>query len=438
MMETARKLFEARHTVVPFVWLFCVTILIKIDNQEGFYPLFRVCVFALLPFALFHLCRSALRMRLDGHRWLELQCVVYIAIYPIVTMLFTPLNTRNLKDAAYTLGIFAILVFLARRYFSMREGRLDVPSVGRFWVVFASVQCAIAMLFWLGLEVDFGARLDFSQKAWLDGRLHGLVGTSSHLAPFIAIASLFLLAQPATLSRTLTLGFLFSGLVMTGSRSALIGFFVAGSVIAFVWLSRLRLPTRKIYQLLVVAVCLVGAAVYFRDYATGIVEMAVRIDPPGWQKSRSVMWERRLIEFSDRSLLTQIFGAGHRSQSQTFNTNIEFLVNYGLIYMIVFNAVYLSIVARALIRAIRHPDVSNVFTVMVAIFVYLFSQGLNPIFSAFVMAIQFAIVFVALRHFERVTVPDVIQNPALARAQQAPVVPSVPALTPSRAATRLV
>src|SRR5687767_6018994 len=107
MMETVRYLAEIRHTIVPFVWLFCVTILIKIDNEEGFYPLFRVCVFALLPFALFHLWRSVLRMRLDGDRWLELLCVVYIVSYPFATMLFMPLDTRNLKDAAYTLSIFA-------------------------------------------------------------------------------------------------------------------------------------------------------------------------------------------------------------------------------------------------------------------------------------------------------------------------------------------
>jgi hypothetical protein len=409
-----------RRMVVPFLWLFCVTILIKIDGEEGFYPLFRTSIFAALPFALFHIWRAAQRARFTVLQWVQLLCVAYLILYPFATMAFVPLNVRNLKDAAYTLSIYAILLFLIRRYFTHDDGRLDVPSIGRFWVLFAYVQSSLAVLLWLGLAVDLGSRLDFSQKGWLDGRLHGLLGTSSHLSPVVGIACLFVLAQRASISRTAGFGLLFGTLVMTGSRSALIGFFGAAIVLGLVWVSHLRLPVKKVYQVVVSAAVLVGIALYFFDQATAILQMALRIDPAGWQKSRTVMWGLRLSEFYDRDLLTQLLGAGHRAIGQTFNANVDFLVNYGVVYVFIFNAFYLAMVLRSLARALVRPHLDNVFMLMIAVFIYLYLQGLNPVFSAFVSAVQLAMVLLVLRQFERLaaysSVPaaaTVISSPSL-------------------------
>jgi hypothetical protein len=395
---------KINRMLVPFLWLFSATILIKIDGQEGFYPLFRVAVFAALPFALYHIWRILLAVKFTLLRWVELLCLAYLAIYPFMTMAFGVPDPRSLKDAAYTLSVYAIIFFLIRRYFTGARGELDVASLGTFWVAFAMVHTAIALLFWSGLEVALGGRLDFSQKDWLDGRLHGLLGTPSHLAPAIAIAALFLLAQPTTALRTFALAFLFVGLLMTGSRSGLIGFFAAAAFPVLIWVPRPRVSVAKICQLLFAAVLVCAIGVYFIDQATAILQIAFRVDPAGWEKSRTVMWGARLSEFYERGAVVQLFGAGHRSQGQTFNINVEHLVNYGLVYAVAFNAFYLWMVLRSLVRALAHPTADNSFMLMTAVFAYVFLQGLNPVLSAFVSGIQFALVSLLLRHFEPIAV----------------------------------
>ena len=390
----------ANGVYVPFAWLFLATLQTKIDGQEAVLPFFRLSVLVALPFALMYLRRAVLAARFTAIQWLALLAVAYLGMYPFLTILFGTIDVRSIKDAMYTAAIYAILLYFLKRYFTNESGQLDMDRVSRFWVTFAVVHAACAIALWLGLSVDF-AGAEFTQRAWLDGRLHGLVGTPSHLGPLLAIGCIFLIAQRRSLANMLAFGLLFVAVVMTGSRSSLIGLAAAAAIMTLLRLHDMRLRVATAVQMAALAVALVAIGAYFADQSAAIVEMATRIDPAGWEKSRPAMWTARLSEFSERGVTAQLFGSGHRSTDQTFNVTVEYLANYGMLYAMAFNAAYAMLVLLFFARAWRYRHADDITLVAIAVFGYLFSQGINYTFYKFVHVFQLSIVVMLVSAFER-------------------------------------
>jgi hypothetical protein len=387
---------------IPFLWLFLITIQIKMDGQEAFLPFFRTLIFITLPFALIYFVRGFANSRGYTHRqWLIIFCVAYLLIYPVGTIFFTGFYFRNIKDAAYTISIFVILTFFIKRYFTNNTGEMNVQSLGWFIVVFAVIESIIAMAIRVGLELDFGYGVEFSQAIWLDGRLHGLLGTPSHLAPIVAVACLFLVTQSSNSNIVLVIGFLLVVLVMTGSRGALIGFIVAMGVYLLHWFQLQRLRVKTLYQVLMVMIIVAGLIVYFIESAEQALSIATRSDPSDWDKSRWVMWSSRLSEFYQYDFISLVFGMGHRMVDQTFNINVEILTSYGILYFIVFNIFYVLMLFRFFVRVLNCCDSSNLFILMMAIFCYLFAQGINYMFYQFVHFFQLFIMIMLIRYINR-------------------------------------
>lgn len=393
--------------LVPLIWLFLATIQSKIDNEEAIYPFFRLALFFALPFALLYLAQCVMRARFTTGRWLALACFSYLILYPFGTMAFGSAEdkVRHIKDALYILSLYIVYFFFARRYFLGKYGQLDIQALGRFLVLFALLESAIAVMMLSGLS--FG--LDFEQALWLDGRLHGLMGTPSHLAPVVSVAALFLVTQSLNSTNALKLAFLFIVLVMTGSRGALVGFFGAVFIYLVTQAQHLRLrPGAMVLIVLGVAV-MGGAFALFPTDLEEIVAVAVRSDPDDWEKSRTVMWALRINEYVQMDSSTQLFGAGHRAIGQTFNCNIEYLVNYGAIYTLVFNILYGAVVVRFMLRSARARGPDHAYLLMVAVSTYLFMQGLNPTFYAFVHISNFLLIIMLITYFERFNLYNVIE-----------------------------
>ena len=392
--------------LVPFIWLFLATVQSKIDNEEANHPFFRLVLYAVLPFALLHLIRCIMRARLTCGRWFELACFSYLILYPFGTIAFSIAENemRHIKDALYNLALSTIYFFIARRYFIGKAGLLDIQALGHFIVLFALLESAIALLMLFGLS--FG--LDFQQAVWLDGRLHGVMGTPTHLAPVVVAALLFLVTQHLNSANVLKLVFLFIVLVMTGSRGGLASFF--GGVCIYLVTQEQRLHLRRgTIILFILGVMVIGIAfAFFSTNFEKIVQLAVRSDPDEWEKSRPVMWALRITEYVQMDSLTQLFGAGHRAVGQTFNSNIEYLLNYGAIYTLIFNILYGAVALSFFLRARRSRSPDHAFLLMVAVSTYLFMQGSNPMFSAFIHISNFLLIIMLIAYFEYFTDDKVI------------------------------
>ncbi len=390
------------------IWFFLATMQSKIDNEEASHPFFRLALFVALPFALLYFAKCVMQTRLTTGRWLALTCFSYLVLYPFGTIAFggSGEDIRHIKDSLYSLSLYTVFFFFARQYFPRNDGQLDIQALGRFLVSFALLQSAIAVMMLSGLS--FG--LDFKQASWLDGRLHGLMGTPSHLAPLVSVAAVFLLTQRLTPTNALKLASLFIVLVMTGSRGALVGFF--GAVLIYLVTqspySRLRASASVS---MVLGLALVGSvfALFPTDFEK-IVEIAIRSDTDDWEKSRPVMWTLRIAEYVQMDLSTQLFGAGHRTVGQTFNSNIDYLVNYGAIYTLVFNILYGAMVLRFLLRSARSRSPDHAFLLMVAVSTYLFMQGIAPMFYAFVHISNFLLIILLISYFERFNLYNAIET----------------------------
>ena len=389
--------------LVPFIWLFLATMMIKMDNEEAIHPFFSLVVFAALPFALLHLAQCAMRARLTIGYWLILIGFGYLILYPFATMAFDLAKgeERQIKDALYIFSISAIFFFFARRYFLCGDGRPDIPALGRFIVSFALLESVIAVLMFLGLSFSFGFGLEFKQAEWLDNRLHGIMGTPSHLAPVVVVAILFLATRRLDTATALKLAFLFVVLVMTGSRGALAGLFGAVCIYLLTHVRHVRLRLDAILPIVLGATLVSSVVTFFPTHTEEILQMALRSDPDDWEKSRPVMWVLRIAEFVQADPLTQLFGAGHQAVGQTFNVNIEYLLNYGTIYTFVFNILYGAVVLRFFLRAVHSGDADHAFLLILAVSTYLFMQGLNPTFYAFIHVCQFSLIIMLIAYFER-------------------------------------
>jgi hypothetical protein len=370
----------------------------KIDNEEANHPFFRLVLFAALPFALLHLTRCIIRARFTYRRWFALACFSYLILYPFGTVAFSisENEVRHIKDALYSIALYTILFFIARRYFLGKAGLLDIQALGRFIVLFALIESAIALLMLFGLSFGLG----FQQAVWLDGRLHGVMGTPTHLAPVVVAALLFLVTQRFNFANALKLAFLFIVLVMTGSRGGLASFFGGGCIYLVTQKQRMHLDRGAItLSVLIVAAISIAFVLFPADFEK-IVQLALRSDPDEWEKSRPVMWALRINEYVQMDTLTQLFGAGHRAVGQTFNSNVEYLLNYGAIYTLVFNILYGAVVLSFFLRVRRSRSPDHAFLLMAAVSTYLFMQGSNPMFSAFIHINNFLLIIMLIAYFE--------------------------------------
>lgn len=411
-MQIKPKVGMPRSSVfLPFAWLFLATVLIKVDNEEAVHPFFRLMIFLVLPFALLKLGGLAPRARFSVKSCFWLFLLGYLIIFPIATIAFEVNHDdlRQIKDVLYNFSIYCILFAAIEHFFSDKGGYFDVQRLGRFWVLFAMWQSIFAVAFFLGLRVPIGYGFEFRQMEGFDNRLHGFMGTPSHLGPVVAVACAFLVTQKLKILSALKLAFLLVVLVMTGSRGALAGFFGAVGLNFLFSIQRFRMRLGALLPLAVGVGSVACLVVVFPTQTTDVLSMANRADPEGWEKSRSVMWALRLEEFAKRDFATQLFGAGHRAVGQTFNVNIDFLVNYGLVYLMFFNLVFMAVCWKFSKRLYRVRDPNAAFVLMISVSSYLFMQGLNPIFYAFIHGTQICMVIILIAYFER-RVPTASSN----------------------------
>jgi hypothetical protein len=393
----------ARSRWVPFLWLSFAMAQIKVDGEEAIYPFFRIALFLALPFALLHLFAVTTRAKFSLSQWLGLGVVSYLMLYPYVTLLLWGSDDleRDIKDGLYTLAVYAVLFFFVRRCFLDSDGKLNVDAIGRFWVAFAVLHSAIALVLWMGVSIHPSAGLEFRQMGWLDGRLHGLLGTPTHLAPLVAIACIYLLIQRPTITNTLALAGLLVVLVMTGSRGALLGFVGAAALFVLSRVHSRRFQIKGVFRAIGVVCITVGLAALFPEQVKEVLSVALRSDPADWEKSRPVIWAARLYEFSQSDVMTQLFGSGHRSLGGSFNINLDNLLYYGLIYTIIFNLVYFALLFRFFTTTVRSGRSRDAFFLMVGVFCYLFAQGINYMLHAFVHIFQFCMVLLLVAYFGR-------------------------------------
>jgi len=385
-----------------FLWLFLATALIKVDNEEAVHPFFRLMIFLVLPFALLQLGGLALGARFSAKSWVWLFLLGYLIIYPLATIAFEVNHDdlRQIKDVLYNLSIYCIFFAAIKYFFSDTEGYLDVQRLGRFWVLFATWQSIFAVAFFMGLRVPIGFGFEFRQMEGFDNRLHGFMGTPSHLGPVVAVACAFLVTQKLTIPSALKLAFLLVVLVMTGSRGSLVGFLGAVGLKFLLSIQHFRLRLGALLPLTFGVGLVACLVVVFTNQSADVVSMATRADPEGWEKSRPVMWALRFEEYAKCDLVTQMFGAGHRAVGQTFNVNIDFLVNYGLVYLLFFNGVFMAVCWKFLKRSYRARDPNAAFVLMIGMSSYLFMQGLNPIFYAFIHGTQICMVIILIAYFK--------------------------------------
>ena len=282
---------------------------------------------------------------------------------------------------------------------------IDVPAIGWLCLLFALVEAAFALALRAGRSSTSRIGITSIQQPWLDGRLHGLMGTPTHLAPVLAIAGLFLLTRRPTAMSTAVAAVLFVCLVMTGSRSGLLGFCAASALFAVIRAPGMRISSRRLAQGFVVIAFLVVVLYSFADRAMDVIQMALRVDPPNWEQNRFVIWTAKLSEFAQHRAMAQMFGAGYRAEAATFNLNVEILMNHGFVYLAVFNALYLVMIACLTKQAVTARDVDVAFLVTVAVFIYVFSQGLNFIMHEFVTFVHVAMVVVFNGYFEYLSPP---------------------------------
>lgn len=397
--------------LLPFAWLFLATALIKVDNEEAVHPFFRLMIFLVLPFALLQLGGLALKTRFSAKSWFWLFLPGYLVIYPFATIAFEVNHDdlRQIKDVLYNISLYCIFFAAIKYFFSDTEGYLDVQRLGRFWVLFAMWQSIFAVAFFMGLRVPIGFGFEFRQMEGFDNRLHGFMGTPSHLGPVVAVACAFLVIQKLTILSASKLAFLLVVLVMTGSRGTLVCLLGAVGLNFLLSIKHFRLRLGALLPLAFGVGLVACLVVVFPNHMADVVSMASRADPEGWEKSRPVMWALRLEEFAKRDLATQLFGAGHRAVGQTFNVNIDFLVNYGLIYLMFFNLLFMAVCWTFFKRSHWVRDPNAAFVLMVGVSSYLFMQCLNPIFYAFIHGTQICMVIILIAYFER-RVPPASSN----------------------------
>jgi hypothetical protein len=377
----------------PFVWIFLATIQIKEIGIETYLPFFKILIFAMLPIVLINVFPKYLYIiNYSQRQWLILASVAYLYLYPFVSI-FILLEERILKDAAYTSSIYVILIFFVHQYFSDVQGSIDCQKLGRFIVLFAIVESILALALKFGLEIDFVNGTKFMQTHHSD-RIHGVLGTPTHLAPIVAVAYLYILSQSIKFTNLLLATFLLIVLFMTGSRSALLGVLLSTIIYIFYKIQIGRYSISAIYKILAIIMITFGFMMIFIEYTDPIIQTATRVESMTHEKSRFVMWEKRLTEFIDYDIFSQLFGKGHRKVGQTFNVNVEYLVSYGIIYFLIFNIFYMLILLKFYLKALRYRDSSDLFILLIAIFIYVFSQGINFISYEFVHFIQLFIVVI--------------------------------------------
>lgn len=400
MLETNRySKNKIRFFIIPFLWLFFISIQIKFDGQESLLPFFRILIFITIPLALLYFLKSFSNIKGHTHRWWIVNFfILYLISYPIITILFTNLDARIVKDTLYTVSIYFILILFIKKYFTNYNGEINIQNLGWFVVVFAIIESVIAILMRYGLELDLGNGVFFKQSNYLDGRLHGLLGTPSHLAPLAAVACLFLVTQSLNFHRMLMICFFICALLMTGSRSGLIGFLVAIVLFLFLKILRYRIKYQTVFLIILGFLFIYSLGHYFSESVSDFVSIATRSESSFSEKSRWVIWSIRLLEFSDYDFFTMIFGKGHGLVDQTFNLNIELLTSYGIIYLTVFTVFYGLMIVNFFLRVLNFPDSSSYFIFMLGVFFYLFSQGINFMYYQFFHFNQLFIVVMLIRY----------------------------------------
>lgn len=385
--------------IIPFVWVFLATVQIKIDNEEAIYPFFRIMIFALLPSALVNLAQLLGRANFTVKRCIAFCVLGYLLLYPSITIFFeiTDKVERNIKDALYTLALYIIIVYLLRRYFTRPDGSLNLRSIGEFWVLFALVQSIFAIALWGGLHISIGFELEFSQMEWLGTRLHGLMGTPSHLGPMVAVACVFLIARNLSYSGLLKCLFLLVVLMMTGSRASLLGLFGAALTIFLYDATRFKVNRELLFTGILGAGLFITLSLVFPTYSAEVISLATQLE----KDIRFSMWMLRFAEYKDGHLSEQLFGSGYNSVNQTFNVNVDYLRNYGALYTLIFNVAFLMACGRFFVGLRSSRGFDEKVLLMITIFTYLFMQGLSTLFNPFLHITQICATIISLAYFPR-------------------------------------
>jgi O-antigen ligase len=322
--------------------------------------------------------------------------VVFILLffyYYILLQTFS-MPIRALKDVLIGSTVDILLFFLLLIYILKRNISTDEFSIflAKFFITFSLISSIFGLMLFFGLIEGPVGSFPLFQNPSFDKRLHGLLGDPTHFGSVMGLGIIcanFLMYLNKQKKYLVVIFYLMIILIMSGSRNSIVSLAFSLFVILI-----FRVTLRKLLTLSVIlSVIVLFLCIYYSNFESEVsiyIRTVLHIET----FTRISIWSRVIDIFSDGSIFQILFGHGsgylrgfYRSAHSTY---LEYLVDYGLVFIMLF-LIYTSwlfwILFRFLQRDPNHP--SALFAAGLLAYSLVFSMFLVTIFTSFFHFINF-------------------------------------------------
>jgi len=304
---------------------------------------------------------------------------------------------RALKDALIGSTVDILLLLIILMFISVRKMSAYETSIyfAKFFVLVALISSVFGLLFLFGtIEWSIGSFTLGHSPSF--GRMHGYLGEPSHfgsLAGVGVVCASYLMSLGSGRKYVIMIVFLLIMLLMSGSRNGIVSTVCSLSAI-LVFGYRIRGFGRVLGIILVIGIGLLLVDINFGAQISSFLVEVFRLNDVVGTSIRLRIWPRVINIYSELSIFHMLFGHGYGYVRQVgpcaFNTYLEYLVNYGIVFVMLF-VTYVCWLFWILLRNMRRETTrpAALFAAMLLVYSLVFSTFLVTIFTSFFHIVNF-------------------------------------------------
>ena len=395
IMSKTDKKINPIFGIYLFLAIFSLSLQQKTIGQEAIRTLHYPGIFLLfggLFVVIIQYFANFSRLRVPSN-YLVVLSLLYYYYYILLQTFGMPI--RALKDVLIGSTVDISLFFLLLIYILKRNISTDEFSIflAKFFITFSLISSIFGLILFFGCIEGLVGSFPLFQNPSFDKRLHGLLGDPTHFGSVMGLGIIcanYLIYLNKQKKYLVVIFYLLTMLIMSGSRNSIVSLVFSLFVILIFRITFRKLLTFSVI-LSVIILCL---GIYYYSSFESEVSIYIRSVLHIETFTRIEIWSRVIDIFSDGSILEILFGHGcgylrhvYRSAHSTY---LEYLVDYGVVFIILF-LIYTSWLFWILVRVLRrdpnHP--SALFAAGLLAYSLVFSMFLVTIFTPFFYFINF-------------------------------------------------
>lgn len=368
---------KTRYVLYTLILLFMYSVKYKIDNQPKIVPFFSLAI--IFTFALLYLNVIVFKSS-NILSLLQKKQIILFLLFILFIFISIDLNSnRGFKDFFYAISWSLLLPLFILTYKNNTINTEDrfflfTKSI-LFFSIFASVIAILTFLNIINLEIG---NYVLKQNYWTSTRIHGFLGDPTAFGALIGFCfiSLSYLHKVKPIKFINLLYFLLILMfILSGSRNAIISclivIFTTYNLINKTYIfSALKLILLFLFLEMVVLWYL-GFDILYVIFFRGDLDSSV-------ESSRFYIWNQVVQLYLDGNILNQLFGYGTGSLGSvyraSFNSNLEYLYDYGIFGLLLYNT---AILFGVLSGVYKYKKTSNpVFLLGIRLIIFGYAFGL--------------------------------------------------------------